>query len=816
MGPEAKIIVNPGFTLKLDSTTFLQRCEHMWDGIYAESPTSRIVIIDTSTIKDAINGIVSSNNGKIFLRRSKFQNNYNSVMIKNFTTANHSVYIAGCNFSGPPVGSNYLLSYAPRAGQPSFAGIRLDSVGNLFTSGLVYTATIGDTTAGQYGGTINTSTNPWCNTFKDMYRGIYSTRSNVNIYNCNFDNLGVVIRNSGAAIYSCAKKYPAGYNATLKNRVNIGGSNAKRIVVKNSFAGVVGDTNIDINVLKNYFCNVTNGVVYGNNLFYNSTYPATVKINYNTFKRCSLGITAINNNYTTSFIQYNAIDDTALNTISTIGIYAIGTGNTMESYKIDRNKIKLKGIGIYVLNNYNNLKVRYNNIYLKSCTASQVGIAFSGVGGLGTTSTIYGDTIIAQTAGQPTIGTSCGTSSNVGLYCNELRNLSFAMNFQGANLAIQPNAGVFSNTMRSCPQGIFKSNNANIGRIGTATLAGGNMWYTPYSFQAYAYPGSAGEPIYFKNATYHIVNLGNTYPMCPTAGCWPLTNLGVNAPLFACDYNQSLLSSPIQINGSQNSANSLFEKIATGNMQYFGPYDEYLTKYSMYSIIQDDTLSFVNDNNIQQFNASCRNSSMGLVIKAVRILNEGDILNAELLNNAIVPQNIIEESQKFVNNCKIEYYKTGVIQDQNVTELRVLANQCPFEYGPAVYRARAIMASYDPLVTFYTNECETLPFKKNKSMQSNDNSTSVEESSAGYVNYYNLYPNPASEQLSFEYAIGGEFHGASLEIFNLTGTMVYNEILSENEGKLSIDLANLSGGIYFYKVIIDGRIDKTEKLVIIK
>ena len=815
MGPEAKIVVNPGYTLVLDSTTLQQHCDYMWDGIYADDASSLIRIDSSSTIQDAINGIVSSNGAQLFLRRSFFRKNYNNVIIKNFTSGNHSAYISGCLFSGNTT-SPYLLSVPPRQNMPTFSGIRLDSVGNLFNSvnPTIYAATIGDTNGVQVGGTFNATNNPLCNTFQDMYRGIYSTRSNVKIFNCNFKWMNVV---SGCrAILAVGKKYPSGETATLKNVVNVGGSNAKRVVITNSEFGIVGDTNIDLNVLKNYFCNVTNGIVYGNNLYYSTTNPATVKINYNTLKRCSLGITAINNNYTTSFIQYNTIDDTATSTISTIGIYAIGTSNIMESFKIDKNIIKLKGIGIYVINNYMNLKVRYNNIFLKSCSATQVGIALSGVGGLGSYCSIYADTVIAQTAGQPTIGTSCETSSNVGLYCNEFRYLSFAMNFQGANLVNHPDAGVFSNTMRGCTQGIFKSNNANIGKIGTPTLAGGNMWYTPYSYQAYAYTGSAGEPIYFKNVANHIVSSGYTQPFYPYSGYWQLFNLGYYAPLFYCDYNQSLLSSPIQINGTQNSDNSLFDKIATGNMQYFGPYDEYLTKYSMYSIIQDDTASFVNDNNIQLFNASCRNSSMGAVIKAVRTLNEGDILNSELLNNAIVSQNIIEESQQFVNNCKIEYYKTGIIQQQHVNELRVLAKQCPFEYGPAVYRARAIMASYDPLVTLYANECETLPFKKNKSMLVNNNSTSIEESQADYVNYYNLYPNPASEQLSFEYAIGGVFRNASLEIFNLTGTMVYNKTLSDNESKLNIDLANLRGGIYFYKVIIDGRIDKTEKLVIIK
>ena len=53
-----------------------------------------------------------------------------NVIIKNFTSGNHSAYISGCLFSGNTT-SPYLLSVPPRQNMPTFSGIRLDSVGNL-------------------------------------------------------------------------------------------------------------------------------------------------------------------------------------------------------------------------------------------------------------------------------------------------------------------------------------------------------------------------------------------------------------------------------------------------------------------------------------------------------------------------------------------------------------------------------------------------------------------------------------------------------------------------------------------------------------
>jgi hypothetical protein len=79
-----------------------------------------------------------------------------------------------------------------------------------------------------------------------------------------------------------------------------------------------------------------------------------------------------------------------------------------------------------------------------------------------------------------------------------------------------------------------------------------------------------------------------------------------------------------------------------------------------------------------------------------------------------------------------------------------------------------------------------------------------------------LYPNPAKELLNFNYNIKDEYNNAEFSIFNLTGSVVYDSKLTAQTGKVSIKLDKLPGGVYFYKVIIDGRIDKTEKLVIIK
>ena len=80
-----------------------------------------------------------------------------------------------------------------------------------------------------------------------------------------------------------------------------------------------------------------------------------------------------------------------------------------------------------------------------------------------------------------------------------------------------------------------------------------------------------------------------------------------------------------------------------------------------------------------------------------------------------------------------------------------------------------------------------------------------------------IYPNPASDNIKIKYDLGGTFSANSqLIIRNLVGAVVKTIPLKPTEKELMASVSDLSSGIYFYSLSIDGVIQNTKKLIIKK
>ena len=74
----------------------------------------------------------------------------------------------------------------------------------------------------------------------------------------------------------------------------------------------------------------------------------------------------------------------------------------------------------------------------------------------------------------------------------------------------------------------------------------------------------------------------------------------------------------------------------------------------------------------------------------------------------------------------------------------------------------------------------------------------------------NTYPNPASNFVNFDC----EMQNASVAIYNMMGQEVIRQDV--NDSHVSINISDLTDGIYFYSVIVNGEAVKTSKLVVRK
>ena len=89
----------------------------------------------------------------------------------------------------------------------------------------------------------------------------------------------------------------------------------------------------------------------------------------------------------------------------------------------------------------------------------------------------------------------------------------------------------------------------------------------------------------------------------------------------------------------------------------------------------------------------------------------------------------------------------------------------------------------------------------------NDNST---QQSA-----FNLFPNPNNGNFSMKYSLNSDETG-SIELYNYMGDKIRTYNLDPNSTMLQINEPDLSAGMYFYRVFVNGQVQNIGKIVIIK
>lgn len=78
------------------------------------------------------------------------------------------------------------------------------------------------------------------------------------------------------------------------------------------------------------------------------------------------------------------------------------------------------------------------------------------------------------------------------------------------------------------------------------------------------------------------------------------------------------------------------------------------------------------------------------------------------------------------------------------------------------------------------------------------------------------YPNPASDQISFNYRLPSDTYSARLVLRNLTGVIVANHELDKAGRRIRLETENFNNGIYMYTLFINEQAMTTKKLIIQK
>lgn len=78
-------------------------------------------------------------------------------------------------------------------------------------------------------------------------------------------------------------------------------------------------------------------------------------------------------------------------------------------------------------------------------------------------------------------------------------------------------------------------------------------------------------------------------------------------------------------------------------------------------------------------------------------------------------------------------------------------------------------------------------------------------------NVISAYPTPATDVVNFDYNVNGK---AMVVICNMMGQEVMRNDLNGMSGKLSMNVSDLSSGVYFYNLVVNGKTEKSNKIVI--
>jgi hypothetical protein len=91
--------------------------------------------------------------------------------------------------------------------------------------------------------------------------------------------------------------------------------------------------------------------------------------------------------------------------------------------------------------------------------------------------------------------------------------------------------------------------------------------------------------------------------------------------------------------------------------------------------------------------------------------------------------------------------------------------------------------------------------------------TDVDEVNAAFSGMFlgQNYPNPADQFTTIEY--NGAEAGSVLSVYDMTGHLLMETILTQTDGRLYLKTASWEQGLYFYKVVT-GESSQTKKFIV--
>ena len=196
-------------------------------------------------------------------------------------------------------------------------------------------------------------------------------------------------------------------------------------------------------------------------------------------------------------------------------------------------------------------------------------------------------------------------------------------------------------------------------------------------------------------------------------------------------------------------------------------------------------------NNMQTSNAAH-------YLNAISAMNTNNLTVAQQELNLIADTNAINHNRIIVGNIYLNTWAEDnyILTDEQVRTLTDVAYLDPNTNGDGVYTAR-VMLNINP--DYENNQNKSLKQYPKKDIK---------------PNAVHVYPNPAKETvtIAFDQPILGE---GIVEIWNIIGNKLLSNTIPKSYIQQNVNVSNLSSGIYFYVIKVNGIQLSSGKLIIL-
>ena len=141
--------------------------------------------------------------------------------------------------------------------------------------------------------------------------------------------------------------------------------------------------------------------------------------------------------------------------------------------------------------------------------------------------------------------------------------------------------------------------------------------------------------------------------------------------------------------------------------------------------------------------------------------------------------------------------------------LETIADACPYEYGPGVYMARAMLSQADSALYTPINACEIGPQPVSQRLANPETEEVVEDSET--ESSFNLYPNPNTGEFNIVLSMN-ETDNAEMSVFHISGQTVDTRQLNIGQNQLEL---NVVDGLYLYVITVNGQPKWTGKISVL-